>query len=112
MNSPFTQRIIAIIKAIPKGKIATYGMIAALAGNPRGARQVVRILHTFSSKEQLPWQRVINSKGKISLPNPDDYLRQRELLEAEGIEFEEDDRIDLDQFLWHPIINENDESWL
>ena len=63
----FTEEVLDIIKMIPKGKVMTYGQIAAYAGNPRGARQVSRILHSMSSSHELPWHRVINSKGGISL---------------------------------------------
>ena len=98
----FNQRVIEIIKSIPKGKIATYGQVAALAGNPRGARMVVRVLHTSSKKENLPWHRVINSKGKISLPPGSGFELQKALLKKEGIVFKEDDSVDLKSFLWKP----------
>ncbi|MCK4694923.1 MAG: MGMT family protein, partial [Candidatus Cloacimonetes bacterium] len=71
MLSSFYIRVIGIIKKIPEGKIATYGQIAKYAGNPQGTRQIARILHSSSEKHELPWHRVINSKGKISL-NPGD----------------------------------------
>lgn len=100
--SPFTQKVIDIIHAIPRGTVLTYGTIAAMAGNRRGARQVSRVLHTFGRKENLPWHRVINREGKISLPEHNGYDRQKELLMAEGMEFDDRDRIDLDRFLWRP----------
>ena len=102
MAKSFNQRIIDIIKSIPKGKVATYGQIAALAGNPRGARMVVRVLHTSSKKENLPWHRVINSKGKISLSPGSGFELQKALLEKEGVVFKEDDSVDLKRFLWKP----------
>lgn len=64
--TPFTQDVVTIIRAIPAGRVATYGQIARLAGNPRAARQVVRILHSMSQAERLPWHRVVNAKGEIS----------------------------------------------
>ncbi len=64
--TPFTQDVVALIRAIPAGRVATYGQIARLAGNPRAARQVVRILHSMSQAERLPWHRVVNAKGEIS----------------------------------------------
>lgn len=100
--SPFTQKVIDIIRAIPEGKVATYGGIAAMAGNHRAARQVVRVLHTLSKAESLPWHRVINREGRISLSDMQGYDRQKRLLEAEGIIFDESDTIDLAQDLWHP----------
>ena len=54
MMTPFTKQVVAIIAAIPEGKVMTYGQIAAHAGSPRAARQVVRILHSMSRKERLP----------------------------------------------------------
>ena len=87
MGTDFHQRVVAIIKKIPKGKVATYGQIAALAGNPRAARQVVRILHSSSQKEQLPWHRVVNRQGQISLRSGSGYETQKELLKEEGIAF-------------------------
>jgi methylated-DNA-protein-cysteine methyltransferase-like protein len=102
MIKSFNQRVTNLIKSIPKGKVATYGQIAALAGNPRGARMVVRVLHTSSKKENLPWHRVINSKGKISLPTGSGYELQKALLKKEGIIFKDDDSVDLKRFLWRP----------
>ena len=60
-------RIVEIIKNIPPGKVLTYGEIAKRSGNPRGARTVSRLLHSVTEQYQLPWHRVVNSKGKISL---------------------------------------------
>ena len=76
----------------------TYGQIARVAGSTRAARQVVRILHSMSRKHHLPWHRVINSKGQISLQ--DDILYQEQLLslEAEGIEVGVNGTIDLQKY--------------
>ena len=102
MPTEFHLATIATIKKIPVGKVATYGQVAALAGNPRAARQVVRTLHTSSDREELPWHRVINARGRISLPSGRGYELQRALLQAEGIEFDRKDNIDLKRFLWSP----------
>ena len=80
----FTERVLSIIKEIPYGHVMTYGQIAAYAGNPRGARQVSRILHSMTEKHQLPWHRVINSKGGISLTGEPGFI-QGEMLANEGI---------------------------
>ncbi|MEZ5359262.1 MAG: MGMT family protein [Candidatus Zixiibacteriota bacterium] len=96
----FTKAVKKAIKAIPKGKVATYGQIAAVAGNPRAARQVVRILHSSSEKDNLPWYRVINSKGTISLLPGNGYELQKALLEAEGIVFGLQDKINLTTYQW------------
>lgn len=81
----FTEQVLLIISQIPSGKVMTYGQIAAYAGNPRGARQVSRILHSMSEKHNLPWQRVINSKGGISLTGEAGFV-QSEMLRQEGID--------------------------
>ena len=96
----FTNRVIRIIKAIPAGKVCTYGGVAALAGNPRAARQVVRILKSMSRTEGLPWHRIINAKGRIVLKDPEDFYLQADLLQKDGVEVTEDGKIDLRLFLW------------
>ncbi len=98
----FHQCVVDIIKRIPRGKVASYGQIAALAGEPRSARQVVRILHTQSRKHRLPWQRVINKQGRISLPKGSGYEEQKLRLLAEGVKFDRRDVIDLERFGWQP----------
>jgi len=96
----FSDQVKQLIKAIPPGKVATYGQIASHAGNSRASRQVAWILHSCSEKDGLPWHRVINSKGHLSLPPQGGYEVQKKLLELEGIKFKENDSIDLDDFLW------------
>ena len=98
----FTAEVIRLIKAIPPGKVATYGQIAYTTGLYPSVRRVVWILHSFSDKERLPWHRVVNRKGEISLRPGTGYEKQKKLLEEEGIEFDKKDRIDLDLFLWDP----------
>ncbi|MEW9702178.1 MGMT family protein [Paenibacillus sp. SI8] len=94
----FTEKVIAIIQSIPEGKVMTYGQIARLAGSPRGARQVVRILHAMSKKYRLPWHRVINAKGEISIPDDEAFHLQAFLLQAEGIEVMNDREISLERY--------------
>ncbi|QUG43326.1 MGMT family protein [Psychrobacillus sp. INOP01] len=93
--NPFTEKVIHIIKSIPPGKVMTYGQIAKVAGSPRGARQVVRVLHTMSSKYNLPWHRVINVKGEIVIADEESAYSQKAMLEAEGVSFFADGRVDL-----------------
>jgi methylated-DNA-protein-cysteine methyltransferase-like protein len=104
----FTERAITIIKNIPPGKVMTYGQIARLAGSPRGARQVVRILHSMSSKHQLPWHRVINSKGEIGFKDSEAFLSQKQFLEDEGIIFMKNHVIDLKTYQFYPVEVEED----
>ena len=96
----FTQDVIKIIKNIPVGKVLTYGKIAKLAGNPRAARQVSWLLHSSSNKYNLPWHRVINSQGKIVLKSEDGKDYQKILLEKEGIQFVDENRVNLKKYLW------------
>jgi methylated-DNA-protein-cysteine methyltransferase-like protein len=100
MPNAYTSEVKRIIKRIPFGKVSTYGFIAAMAGNPGAARQVARILHSSSRKYKLPWHRVVNRHGKISLKPFNGYEVQKRLLEKEGVVFDENDIIDLDRFLW------------
>ena len=100
--TPFTESVIQIIRSIPEGRVMTYGQIAALAGSPRAARQVVRVLHSMSRNYQLPWHRVINSKGRIALSDDESYHEQLFSLESEGVEIGLNGVIDLTQFQYHP----------
>ena len=85
MAEPFTEKVIEILKKIPEGKVTSYGAVAACAGCPRSARQVVRILHSSSEKYNLPWHRVINSRGYIAIKDPEGFAEQKALLEMEGV---------------------------
>lgn len=97
----FTKKVIGVVKKIPKGKVATYGQIAKLAGKPQGTRGVVWILSSSSASNDLPWHRVINAKGKISFPEmTEHWIRQKGLLEREGILFSEGRVVDLKKFQW------------
>ncbi len=98
----FSKRIIELIHSIPEGSVATYGQIAAMAGNQRAARQVARILHSCSEKEDLPWYRVVNREGRISLKPFQGLEVQKQLLEKEGVSFDTTDRISLTHFQWCP----------
>ena len=95
-------RIKQVIRRIPKGMVATYGQVAALAGHPRAARAVVWILHSSSVKAKLPWHRVINARGTISLRPGYGYEEQRALLLQEGVMFDREGRVDLKRFGWKP----------
>jgi Predicted methylated DNA-protein cysteine methyltransferase len=99
---PFTKRVIEVIKSIPEGYVMTYGQVAACAGSPRGARQVVRILHSLSEKHGLPWHRVVNSKGEIAIQEGEGRYMQKLYLENEGVEFGLNGLIDLDEYRYVP----------
>lgn len=92
------QRIWEAVAGIPSGCVLNYGEVARRAGLPGKARLVGRALGRAPKKMALPWHRVVNAQGRISFPDGSDKAdRQRSLLEAEGVEFE-DDAIDLERF--------------
>lgn len=108
-----------IVLQIPRGQVATYGQIASMIPPPDevdpptydrwSAQWVGSAMHATPSGKEIPWQRVINSQGKISLPEgSQEALLQRHLLEEEGVQFDEKERIDFEQFGWEGP----DEAWL
>ncbi|MCZ8534481.1 MGMT family protein [Psychrobacillus psychrodurans] len=106
--NPFTEKVIHIIKSIPSGKVMTYGQVAKVAGSPRGARQVVRVLHSMSAKHDIPWQRVINAKGEIVMADEESAYSQKAMLEAEGVHFLANGCVDLTKSRYEPNIIEED----
>jgi len=95
------KRIYAVVKRIPRGRVATYGQVATLAGLDGHARQAGYALHSLPDGSDVPWHRVINAKGEISPRNSSDsHELQRMLLEEEGIVFSVDGKIALDRFRW------------
>jgi len=93
-------RIYEVIRQIPTGKVATYGQIARMVGECT-PRMVGYALAALKPGSDVPWQRVINSQGKISLRNDgSESMEQRLLLESEGIYFNDKRIIDLDEFSW------------
>ena len=99
--SPFTLKVMEIVRKIPRGKVATYGQVARLAGKPHGARGVGWILSACAESHHLPWQRVINSQGKISFPiQTDEFWEQKKLLKKEGVVFLDDKALDLKKYQW------------
>lgn len=98
-------RIASVVRRIPRGRVATYGQIAALAGLDGHARLVGYALHALPERSAVPWHRVINARGAISArSNSDSHELQRLLLEAEGVEFDLHGRVDLGRFGWRPRI--------
>jgi methylated-DNA-protein-cysteine methyltransferase-like protein len=95
---PSTISIIEKIRSIPRGKVSCYRDIALAVGMPNGARQVVRVLHSLSEKEKLPWHRVIRADGNIALKSCAGLELQAALLRAEGVEVSEGGRVDLEKY--------------
>lgn len=101
-ETTFTREVKKAIRSIPRGRVATYGQIAALAGRERGARGVAWILHSSSEKAGLPWHRVVGAPGRISLPRGRGFAEQRGLLLAEGVAVGPSGRLDLKRYRWEP----------
>ena len=103
MASNSYQRIYAVVRRIPEGRVATYGQVASLAGLAGHARQVGYALHALPEGTAIPWHRVVNASGGISLRSmPGSELVQRGLLEREGIRLDPRGRVPLGQVRWMP----------
>jgi methylated-DNA-protein-cysteine methyltransferase-like protein len=97
------ERIYAVVRRLPRGRGATYGQVAQLAGLPGQARQVGYALHALSEGDGVPWHRVINARGRVSArAAPGWDGAQRRLLTREGVAFDETGRTDLRRFQWKP----------
>jgi methylated-DNA-protein-cysteine methyltransferase-like protein len=107
IDLPFNRRVYALVRRIPPGKVSSYGRIAAMLDTPHGARQVgwaMAGVGTVRDSADVPWQRVVNSEGRISNTPPHDEI-QRDWLLAEGVEFSATDRLKIANFraiLWTP----------
>jgi methylated-DNA-protein-cysteine methyltransferase-like protein len=97
------EHVYAVVRRIPRGSVATYGQVARLAGLGGDARQVGYALHALPPGSRVPWHRVINSRGGISLhPSGGVDVTQRLMLEKEGVRFNAAGRTDLKRFGWKP----------
>jgi methylated-DNA-protein-cysteine methyltransferase-like protein len=101
------ERFYRVVRRVPRGRVATYGQVAALAGLPRGARLAGHALSALrNTRNDVPWQRVLGARGKgragVSLKDPMGAAVQRDLLEREGVAFDARGRVDLARFGWAP----------
>ena len=97
------ERIYAVVRRIPRGRVASYGQVARLAELPGHARQVGYALHALPEGSGVPWHRVVNAQGRVSPrsePGWDDV--QRQLLEREGVHFDSSGRTTLARYQWRP----------
>jgi methylated-DNA-protein-cysteine methyltransferase-like protein len=101
----FYDEVYDLVRRIPPGKVTTYGAVAWMLGHPRAARAVGYALRALPDDTEVPWQRVINAEGRISLKSrhPEETNLQRQLLEQEGIVFDADDRVDFDRCRWGEV---------
>lgn len=106
LSSPsqsFRDRVLLIVSLIPRGKVATYGQVALLAGVAGAAQAVGNILHVAGYTHDLPFQRVINQKGGLARGySPSGILSHKRALEADGVEVSKDFTVNLKKYLWHP----------
>jgi methylated-DNA-protein-cysteine methyltransferase-like protein len=103
VGSTSYQRIYAVVRRIPEGRVATYGQVASLAGLRGQARQVGYALHALPSETVVPWHRVVNASGQISRRSqPGGELVQQMLLEREGVRLNPRGRVALGQVAWTP----------
>jgi len=100
VDAGFSQRVHAMVAQIPKGRVMTYGQIAALCGNARAARIVGGIAH-FGDPE-LPWQRVVNKSGGLAAGYPGGVQGHAQHLKAEGIAISDDFKVNISELLWEP----------
>lgn len=96
----FHERVFAVVREIPRGRVATYGQIGGILGSRRVARQVGFAMAAVEPRHRVPWHRVVNAQGRIS-GDDERVARQRALLEREGVEFDRTGRIDLRRFGWN-----------
>ncbi len=103
MKKDNASRITFMVRRIPLGNVATYGQVATLAGLPQHARQVGAVLRSLPDGSDVPWHRVVNSQGRISLRHDDVFERlQRHELQNEGIVFDDTGKLDLSVYQWRP----------
>ena len=102
MASSRYERIWRLVRRIPRGRVATYGQIAGLARIPHGARQVGYALHALPDATSVPWHRVLNARGCISVRSGGASVTQLLRLEREGVQFDSGGRTDLARFQWQP----------
>lgn len=100
VDTGFKALVEALVAQIPKGRVMTYGQIAALCGQPRAARIVGGIAHF--GNPALPWQRVVNVSGGLASGYPGGKSGHRQVLEAEGVKVGEDYKVDVEALLWQP----------
>ena len=101
LENPGYLRFYEVVESIPEGRVATYGQVAMLAGKPGRARLVGHAMSSLDEASEVPWHRVVNSRGEISRRGLGDSEHfQRILLESEGVTFSEAGRINLKRFLW------------
>jgi methylated-DNA-protein-cysteine methyltransferase-like protein len=99
-SKEFKEAVYAMVAQIPKGRLMTYGQLAALAGHPYAARVVGGIAHW--GNPDLPWQRVVKKSGSLAEGYPGGLSGHKQVLESEGVEVTDDFRVNVEGLLWWP----------
>ena len=100
VDEQFKNRVYDLVAPIPKGRVMSYGQVAATAGAAWAAWEVGQIAHTGPSN--LPWQRVVNKNGGLARGYPGGFEGHKKALEAEGVEIDPDFKVDIEKILWYP----------
>jgi methylated-DNA-protein-cysteine methyltransferase related protein len=101
MNDSFSERVYRVVRAVPRGRIVSYGGVAALLGQPRAARGVGHALRTLPDDSDVPWWRVVNRNGEISnRGTPNAHVIQKKLLQKEGVKFDRSGRASWEKHGW------------
>lgn len=99
----FFQKVYEAVKTIPRGKVCSYGQVALMTGHPGAARQVGWALSSLPTKNDVPWHRVINAQGRVSLKGRGEIADvQKLILESEGVVFDINDKVDMEEFQFLP----------
>lgn len=101
VDADFKERVYSIVGQIPKGKVTSYGEVAAQAGAAWAAWEVGQIAHTGPS--DLPWQRVVNKKGGLARGYPGGFEGHKKALEADGVEVSDEYQVDMNEYAWRPV---------
>ncbi len=109
VDSEFKDRVYELVAQIPKGRVMSYGQVAAVAGAAWAAWEVGQIAHT--GPDDLPWQRVVNKSGGLARGYPGGFEGHKQVLEAEGIEVDDDYKVNIKELIWNPP-NPNQNSLL
>lgn len=97
----FKQRVYEVVAQIPRGKVMSYGQIAAMVGSPRAARIVGGVAHW--GDPDLPWQRVVMKDGSLAPGYPGGTIGHAEALTAEGVEVSDEFKVNMAKYLWQPV---------
>src|SRR5258708_1121065 len=104
-SNDFRDRVQSLVAQIPRGRVMTYGQIAALCGSPRAARIVGGVAHF--GDESLPWQRVVHKDGTLAAGYPGGVDGHRQVLQAEGIEINKNYQVNVKELLWQPKLTDH-----